>query len=380
MPVPMRFLLVLVILLSGPVLSRAQSSTLTGTSRSMNPAISVNGLFRGEVSRDDPSPEVNGFRIDGVEAQFSSIVDPFWSADVLIGLHPGHGDQDTGADAGHGDGMVVDVEEAYIDGRELPAGMGLRLGKFALPFGKHAPLHMHQFLFADAPAAIYTYLGDHLLSDTGVMVTLDAPLPWYSDVQVYGVSGQAEPFDSLDNGLAFGARWMNMWDLTEDATLEVGGSFLQGPDARYPGENQDVNFFGADLTWKWISSARTGGPAALVTVETVLPDYQGGGGNPWGWYALGRYRFHRNWWVGLELGQADADFESIPEWGPGAGQGLEQQADLREYKINLTFAPSEFSFLRAGMVYYEDKLTGEDDLRLIAQANFTIGSHPAHSY
>ena len=54
--------------------------------------------------------------------------------------------------------------------------------------------------------------------------------------------------------------------------------------------------------------------------------------------------------------------------------------DLREYKFNLTFAPSEFSALRAEVVYYQDNVTREDDLRFIVQANFTIGSHPAHLY
>jgi len=101
-----------------------------------------------------------------------------------------------------------------------------------------------------------------------------------------------------------------------------------------------------------------------MTVEAVLPDYEEGEGDPWGWYGLAQYRFHRNWWAGVGAGQAD--------------HGLE--GDLREYKVNLTFVPSEFSSLRAEMVYYQDKVTMEDDLRFIVQANFTIGSHPAHLY
>ena len=110
---------------------------------------------------------------------------------------------------------------------------------------------------------------------------------------------------------------------------------------------------------------------------------RGGPGDPQGWYALAQYRFHRNWWLGAGPGPGRTRIwithEEEDEPGDeGHDHGLE--GDLREYKVNFTFAPSEFSALRAEVVYYQDKITGEDDLRFIVQANFTIGSHPAHLY
>jgi hypothetical protein len=376
-----RFLFTLIILVGLPVLAHAQSSTLTGTSRTMNPAISVNGLFRGEASRDNTSADLNGFKVDGVEAQFSAVVDPFWRADVLIGMHPEHAHEEEGAEDAHGSDMVVDVEEAYIDGQSLPGGLGLKVGKFALPFGKHAPLHMHQYPFADAPMAVSTFLGDHLLADTGALGVVTLPFPWYSDVQAYAVNGDAMPFDAGSKSLAGGGRLVNLWDLTEDSTVELSGSYTHGADARHPGENMKVDMFGADLTWKWVSSARTRGPALNITAEALWPNYEEAEGKPWGWYALAQYRFHRNWWTGVGTGQTDAgidpgEYEDNPDH-EGHEHGV---GDLREYKFNLTFAPSEFSALRAEVVYYQDKVTREDDLRFIVQANFTIGSHPAHLY
>ncbi len=379
MPKPIRFLIVLIFLSGLPALAIAQSSTLTGASRSMNPAISVNGLIRGQASRDNPTGDLNGFKIDGVEIQITSMVDPFWRANFNIGMHPAHAHE--GEEDAHGEGMVVHVEEGYIDGQALPGGLGLRVGKFALPFGKHAPLHMHQFPFADAPLVIASFLSDHVFSDTGAMGTVTVPVvPWYADVRVYGVSGEAAPFDAHNKNLVGGGRLTNFWDMTDDATLEMSGSFLHGPDAHHPGENKNVDMYGADLTWKWISSTRTRGPAMNLTVEALWPVYEEGEGDPWGWYGLAQYRFHRNWWLGLGLGQADAGLDHHEEL-PGHedhDHGLE--GDLREYKVNLMFAPSEFSALRAEMVYYQDKVTMEDDLRFIVQANFTIGSHPAHLY
>jgi hypothetical protein len=355
----------------------------------MNPAISVNGLFRGQASRDNPSSaELNGFRIDGVEAQFSAVVDPHWQAVALIALHPehsghsGHGDEE-GAEDEHGSTMIIDVEEAYMDSNPLYGGLGLRIGKFALPFGKHAPLHMHQYPFADAPVAVAAFLGDHLFTDTGALGVATLPFPWFSDLQGYVVNGDALPFDSGNKSLAGGARFVNFLDLSQDATLELSGSYTHGPDARHPGENLKVDMFGADVTWKWVSSARTNGPAMNVTFEALWPDYEEAEGKPMGWYALAQYRFHRNWWVGVAAGQADSGLdghEEEEEEGDHEDHGHGLEGDLWEYKINLTFAPSHFSAIRGEVVHYEDKVTGEEDLRFIVQANFTIGSHPAHLY
>jgi hypothetical protein len=386
---PIRPLLLVLLLACLPALAWAQSSTLTGISRSLNPAISVNGLLRGQASRDNPTAELNGFKIDGVEAQFSAVVDPFWRADVLIGLHPEHAHHEEEGEEGeehaaHGSNYVVEAEEAFIEGQSLPRGLGLKVGKFALPFGKHAPLHMHQYPFADAPVAVASFLGDHLFSDTGLEGTITVPFPWYSDLSVYGVNGDAMPFDAENKNLAAGGRFINLWDLTDDATVELSGSYTHGADARHPGENKKVDIYGADVTWKWVSSSRTRGPAMNVTLEALWPDYEEGEGEPWGWYGLVQYRFHRNWWLGLGAGQADAGLEHHHEeeeeehGHEGHYHGLE--GDLREYKVNFTFVPSEFSSLRAEMVYYQDKVTMEDDLRFIVQANFTIGSHPAHLY
>lgn len=356
----------------------AESSTLTGVSRAMNPAVSVNGLFRGQVSSQDNSAGVNGFLMDGVEAQFTSIVDPFWKANVTIGIHPHHG-HDEVEEAAHGVEYATHVEEAYLDGRSLPGGMALRAGRFLLPFGKVKPIHMHQFPFADAPVGISAFLGDHGLSENGLQLGYALPLPWFSDLIAYGVSGDAEVFDAGDRAPAWGGRLINLWDLSEDATVELSGSFLQGIDGRHPGEGMGADFWGVDLSYKWVSSAVTAGPALTLTGEVVIPRYDEGPADPLGWYALAQYRFERRWWLGLGLGQAKAlAGDEAEEDHEDHHHGFE--GEMWEYKLNLTFTPSEFSFIRGEVGYYEDKVTGSHDWRGLVQINFTIGSHPAHLY
>ncbi len=358
----------------------AQSTTATGVSRAFNPAISVNALARAQASRDSDAADLNGFRLDGVEAQFSAIVDPFWKAEVIIGLHPEHADEDA-EDAAHAHGMVTDVEAAYLDSRALPASLGLRVGRFVLPYGKHAPLHMHQYPFADAPAGVAAFLGEHMPIENGARLAWPAPLPWYADLQVYGVSGDGAAFDASSRDLAYGARLENLWDLGDESTLEVSGSFLHGPDGRHPGEGLNVDLPGVDVTWKWIDSTRSRGPALTVTAEVLLPDYEEGPDSPLGWYGLAQYRFHRNWWLGVGAGRAYmAHGDEHDEEAEADAHDHGFAGDVREVKLNLTFAPSEFSFVRAEVGYWEDVMHGTDDLRVLIQFNATIGSHPAHQY
>ena len=54
--------------------------------------------------------------------------------------------------------------------------------------------------------------------------------------------------------------------------------------------------------------------------------------------------------------------------------------EVFEAKLNLTWAPSEFSFVRAEVARYEDQVGDADEWLVSLQANFTIGSHPAHQY
>lgn len=397
----MRFLvfLLLVGVLVDPASAQTGSSTATGISNTMNPAISVNGLFWGLVSRDSDEPELNRIALQEAEAQFTSIVDPFWKANLVVAIHPAHSHAhaEEAATAKQDEAheqeaaqYVLHVEEAYIDGRSLPAGFALRLGKFFLPFGKHIPLHTHQFPFVEAPVGVSAFLGAHSLSETGAQVIASVPLPWYSDLKVYGVNGDADIFDSGNRDLAFGGRLTNLWDLTLASTLELSGSWLHGPGGAHPGEFKDLDVYGIDLTYKWVSPRRSKGPAVTLQGELILPRAEEHPGEPTGWYALAQYRIHRNWWLGLTYGQADGDLAHDhlhQNEKSDALQVLQEHehaayfaGDMTEYKFNMTFVPSEFSALRAEIAYFDDQHGDTDDLRFAIQWNFTIGSHPAHLY
>jgi hypothetical protein len=369
-----------VCLLAAPAAGQTASSTASGVSRALNPAISVNALFLGQVARDRDEAAYNGVDLQESEVRFTAIVDPFWKANLTFAVHPAHAHaEETEEEHADEEGYALDLEEATLDGRALPAGLALRLGKFYLPFGKHAPLHTHRFPFVEAPVAVSSFLGEHGLTEAGVQAGVTVPLPWYSDLSLYGVDGRSEPFDADDRDLVFGGRWTNLWDLSDATTLELGGSAFRGPDGAHPGAFRDLDVLGVDLTCKWISPRRSKGPALTVQGELILPRPEERAGDPRGWYALAQYRVHRNWWLGVTCGQADPDHadEDHGEEPDGHEHGA-FAGKVSEYKLNATFAPSEFSALRAEVAYFDDE--ERDDLRFLVQWNFTIGSHPAHLY
>ena len=375
------------------------STTATGVSREFNPAISVNTLLLARTADQATDAAVNGVDLQEAEVQLTAIVDPYWKANLVFAVHPehdeDHADEEEADDHAHA-GYTGDVEVAYVDGTSLPWQLALRLGKDYVPFGKHAPLHTHQFPFVDAPVVVRPCLGDHSLTEVGARLSRGLPLPWYSDLTVYAVDGRAEIFDPDSRDLAYGARWMHLFDLSTEATLEVGGSYLHGPlGAGYLLTEEhaedvlagDLDIWGADVTFKWISASASRGPALTVTGEIILPQPEQGAEDPFGWYAVAQYRFARNWWLGLGAGGLDRD---LPEHDHEHGEEEEEHGhelghlwlweDVREYKANLTWAPSEFSAVRLEAARYDDQEGDADDWLVSLQVNFTIGSHPAHLY
>lgn len=349
------------VLLAGAAAAQT-SSTATGVSRLMNPAMSANGLFLGQVSKDNADRASNGIFLQEAEIQLTSVVDPFWTADLIV----------VWAQPEDSDTYDTLIETASLRNRSMPAGLGLTLGKFFLPFGKHAMLHPHQFPFIDAPLAIDEFVPGMI--DVGVSMDAALPLPWYSELVVYAVDGQAGVFDRDSRDLAFGSRLTNMWDVSLDGTLELGGSFCSGPDAdRDLTGHTKRNIFGADLTYKWSSGSLSQGPAVVWANEVVIPErYSDATGHPYGLYSHFQYRFGRAWWFGLGGGitRDNRVYENNDEVLRGWNEG----------KINVAFVPSEFSAIRAEVTYQERYDSSGEDLRFSLQWNFTIGSHPAHRY
>jgi len=354
------------------------SSTATGVSSLMNPAVSVNALFLGETSADVGGADANRIAIQEVEMQLTSVVDPFWTADLVLGWHEeeAHEDEEVHG-APH---FVTDIEIATLRSTAMPAGLGLTLGKFYLPFGKHAVLHTHQFPFVRAPITVRSFLGDHGLSDVGAALDATVPLPWWSEITIYGVDGRSEVFNGEHRDLAFGGRWCHLWDVSDSGTFELGGSYLTGP-AKSGGGYDRVELAGIDLTLKHDSGFNTGGSSTALTCEVFLPDFDRENYDAYGYNLFARSRVHQDWWLSVGIGIVESTVMFSPTVdGKDAEHEEITLRDSYEYKINIAYAPSDFSAVRAEAAWISFDTGLDDDLRFSLQCNFTIGSHPAHLY
>ncbi len=353
------------------------SSTSTGTSRDFNPAISANSLIlysSGELGElhhvDDGGEGLDhdhglgaGLFIQESELQLSANVDPYSKAVLTLAMHGTSG---------------FELEEGFIQLRRLPAQLSIRAGTYLWEFGKHNSYHTHQYPFVERPHAWDELLGTHGLSGVALELSWLTPLPWYAELSssafplnhsVYGEYSEAP-----ENVWGSSARLRQLFEVSERSTLEVSGSWLSGQVA-HEHEDEVVEgdrvFLGADLTWKWIGP---GANARQMEIQgewlrrsDTLPDEEIVHD---GWYISGRVKVSRRFWVG---GRYDT---FLPQEESEEGHSHYETSSTTS--LSLAFVPSEFQAWRLDLMQREIGDNSYEGLRL--QANFTIGSHPAHRY
>ncbi len=353
--------------------SNVGTATTTGASRSLNPAISVNVLMRGTALQNpltleegeeheeeeghrhgEESPK-SGFDLQEIELRFTAFADPFVKGDLTLAMHGASG---------------IEVEEGYVVAQSLPTGLGLRAGKFFLPFGKQNRLHTHQFPFVEVPLVNREFLGPVGLNDIGVEVSYLLPLPWFSEIRVGAFEGSDEgPFRSeKGEDLAYLGRWGHLWDLGASTTLELGGSYAGGRNGVASGGL--AQFVGGDLTLKWIPLRRAQYRGVTFQTEYLwskVDEYEYEAPTQGGLVSHLQMRMSRRWWLGGRL-----DVMGLPK-------ELENNPDQRRASVLLALVPSEFSALR--FQYSAQQVEDQETQHLFqVQFNFTIGSHPAHAY
>lgn len=356
---------ILAVALLLPLTAGAQSgTTATGTSNELNPAISLNSLFLAEKA-DEPS-ESDGFRAQEFELTVTSVVDSYFKAWASLAFEPSgsHGShahaEDDSLEEEEGGG--VEIEEAYVTALGLPSGFGLKAGRFFVPLGRHNQLHTHQYPFIEAPGPVANVLGDHSVGDVGVLGSYLPELPWYVDLQAYVTTASAEAFEPESKRMAFGGRVESLFELSESATLEFGGSAFRGPGH----EEEDLTFAGADVRLKWRDNRKTHGRAVnwvteFLTRESDEPTTSGV-------YSTLQYRLSRQWWAGVLYG-----FTSLIH------EGEDERLEEQEGRLQLAWVPGEFSAIR-GEFGWLDPGEGDSGWTASLQLNFTIGAHPAHKY
>lgn len=325
----------------------------------MNPDIGVNflGDVRHGTHRSNASADglADGISFEEAEIQFSADVDPYLKANALFSLSPSDGE------------YSFEPEEVYLETTSLPA-VTLRAGKFKAAISRHNELHTHAYPFLDAPRIERELLGEEGLNQAGISASLLFPTPWFSELTAQVVSaGNEASFGSPNAGdTTQVGRLRNLWDLSEDATLEWNLGVAEGSNAWHR-----LSWVGAtSLTGKWRPSVLGKYKAIVLHAEYLSGHREGAPEDP----VLGgvatwvQYQFAQRWWI-----QARGEWTGVPASHTSA-------ADERKQSLLLSFFPSEFSGFRAQYDHIASAGGHPNDHRIALQWNISIGAHPAHAY
>ncbi len=358
------------------LLAGAPGATATGISRAFNPAISVNALFLGRASDEaeheeesedahDPdthahSPPARGMSLQEVEIRMTSAIDPYARADVVLAYAPGHG---------------LALEEGHATFETLPRDLRGRVGVLKPEFGKHAPQHVHNFLFANAPWIIEETVGADVHGDAGFELSWLTPLPYFAELKAQVTNGsEGTLFHSPDDeDLAYLGRLRNVWDLGENGTLEFSGSNASGRNEHHGW----THLTGIDLTLQWTPTRSVNRKKLVWQSELVRRSRQPAPGThshiTLGAYSTLSWKLSRRFWFQGRLdlmGLPSSDHDNLQSAGA----------------LQIAFVPSEYQSIRLLYGYrpaeeheeHDDASRGSHEARI--QYSITIGSHPAHSY
>ncbi|MBT5550328.1 MAG: hypothetical protein HOJ79_07595 [Nitrospina sp.] len=330
------------------------SSTATGISRKFNPAMSFNGLFLGTYNDEgnyDSTKEVRtGLKVQEVEMRLTANIDSWLRGDITLAVEGSTG---------------LEVEEAIVEG-VITRNLSFKTGKFLTSFGKHNQLHTHAFPFIDLPVVSEEILGEEGLNEVGVGGSYLLPTEWYSEFTLQLLQGDnTKQFNGpAGSDFAYLIRQNNLWDLNDETTMELGGSYVYGKNSLAPPSSFDneTHLAEADLTIKWKPAGREAYTTTIWQTEFIGSFREQ---TQKGWYTLIKHQFAKKWWV-----QGRYSGYTIPN-GPNRG-------DKNQWSALFAWVPNDFSAVR--LQYNHLNQVTADENQVLLQLNFTMGSHPAHKY
>lgn len=319
--------------------------------KSMNPAISLNGLFLGGYGT---ALQKEGLQLQELEMQFTAAVDPYFIGNFTVAY----------------EGGAFDVEEAYLNTLGLPH-VTLKAGKFLALFGKNNNIHTHAQSLIDRPLVNRTILSDESFNSVGAEASILIPAPWYMDLMVGAMSGsQTLLYETTsDTSMALNSHLENLFDLNDQTTLSLGASLSLGDNK----QGTSSHYWGVDSTLKYVSGKGKGEFAMAWTNEFIssqrptydaltTPEWD----RAWGFYSTLLFRLNPRFWAGGRF-----DYTNVMLGGETKTTGE---------NLILAYVPSEFSALRLQGGLVQPGGGGASQWLTLLQFNMTIGSHPAHAY
>ena len=327
-----------------------------GGSSAMNPNIGIITKFTGDAIVAGESDESEGFRLHEVETSFQMVIDPYARADIFVAVVP--------------EEEAVELEEAFITFFSLPAGLRAEAGIFRSRFGRLNQIHPPEVSFVDYPLPLEMYFGEEGMVETGISLSVLIPNPWdqfwEGILEVTNGDNETAFNGNATNDLAYTGHFTTFFDISDNATLELGGSFASGKNDRLG--NQRTNIYGVDLTYKWRPLDRGLYKSFIWQSELFIVNKEISPletSNAAGFYSYLTWQMGTRWYLSGRYDRAESlQFVSVFE---------------EKYIAALTFYPSTFQTLRFQSTTTKEP-NGATDTILSFQLNFAIGAHGAHTY
>ena len=341
--------------ISAPALSTPQSSPRSAPST--NPNMSVIGDVR--ASYVSPARRHGDVEFHEAELALQSVVDPYARADFFLSVA-----RDPG-----GGSFGLDLEEAFLTSLDLPARLQLKAGKFRSTFGKINTVHPHALSFISAPDAFVRYLGEDGLNDEGLSVSwlVPNPLDFYQELTVEMTRGpDNNPSfvrSDVDRYLYLG-HLKNFWDLTDNATLELGFSCAAGQN--YSAYATVLG--GIDVTYKWKPLQFNTYQSLVVQGEAIWSNKRLSGNetvNSWGMYVLATVQLDRRWFLTGRFDYSNIPTSSSLVERAVAGVLGWYATEFQKIELECKGTTSNFS---------------PTVNQVLLRSVFVIGAHGAHAY
>ncbi|MBU4376643.1 MAG: hypothetical protein KKD29_04100 [Candidatus Omnitrophica bacterium] len=329
--------------------------------QSFNPEISVIGdfIYHG-INKDDDDLR-NQFSMRQAELAFSAHVDPYARGDFFFHVEPDGNEWHIGLCEGY----LTLLNPPYLE--DLQA----KIGKFKVEFGKANKLHLHALPWVDYPNIITNYFGGEGMGQPGVSLSYLIPNPWdkYIELTAQVVDNHnTASFAGADGeDLVYLTHLKNFFDINEESTIELGGSFATG---RNQSDRNDKWTFleGVDLTYKWRPLKQGLYNSLISQSEIFLSQKQQVDAHTvssLGLYSSLQYQFAKRWSVFSRY-----DFSEFPDY-----------SDRREQAVSggLTFAQSEYCFWRLQYKHTDRNYSNNSD-EIWLQCDFGLGPHRKHAY
>ncbi|MGA1978421.1 MAG: hypothetical protein ABSG89_11280 [Bacteroidales bacterium] len=325
------------------------------TAPSTLPDISVIGDFQSSYINDAKRNFDAG--INEAELSLQSVVDPYARADFFFTLER---DPLTGK-------YSEDLEEGYLTTLSLPAHLQLKVGRFKGALGRINPVHSHALPFISLPEAFQNYFGEGI-NDDGVSLSWLVPNSlFYQELVVQVTDG---PIESPSFSRSVGNTYLelvhlkNFFDLTSNATLELGFSGITGANP----DTLRSNIAAMDLTYKWK-------PVQYNTYKSFTWQSEGWFSNAntakdhavntFGMYSLINFQFSRRMFFTGIYSYSNKPFS----------------ANTREnaYSVTIGWYATEFQKIEIEGKTVSSNVNSEQN-QILLRWIFVIGTHGAHQY